>query len=149
MQILMPRPQGGEHSTWNKTHPWPRPSKRPIHSVTHHMLWENTPGSRGPGVEFETERPGRWNPAPHPGHPPGDLQETRGQHTCEHRNRQASSPRAAICSPRTCPASRLDPGQQAWCPAREAQRPSCLVPFQSIWNRVWHLRPLSADLQNQ
>ena len=86
MQTPMLRPQGGERSTWDETHPWPRPSKRPIRSVTHHMLWENTPGSRAPGAEFGTEQPGRWNPAPRPGHPPGDLQETRGQRTREHRH---------------------------------------------------------------
>ena len=55
------------------------------------MLWENTPGSRAPGAEFGTEQPGRWNPAPRPGHPPGDLQETRGQRTCEHRHGQPAA----------------------------------------------------------
>lgn len=55
------------------------------------MLWENTPATRELEAESEMEQPVRWNPAPHPEHPQGDLKGDRRQDTCE-RTDQARQP---------------------------------------------------------
>lgn len=47
------------------------------------MLWENTPGTQELEAESEMEQPVRWNPAPRPEHPQGDLKGDRRKDTCE------------------------------------------------------------------
>lgn len=56
------------------------------------MLWENTPGTQELEAESEMEQPERWNPAPRPEHPQGDLKGDRRKDTCEFRADQARQP---------------------------------------------------------
>lgn len=56
------------------------------------MLWENTPGTQELEAESEMEQPVRWNPAPRPEHPQGDLKGDIRKETGESRADQARPP---------------------------------------------------------
>lgn len=144
-------------SNWNKTHPWLWPSKRLIHSVTHHMLWENKPGTRELEAGFERGPPGHWNPAQHPGHRPGDLQKKEESAPLstgtDHRpftcgvtpGARALSLYLDLAPPPARSSTHLT---RAHTPCGPGLRATWYL-FPGTWNSTWHFWALGTDLQNQ